>query len=155
MATRKPRSKKDDGQLIPFEVAEEKKQVEAHKLRMRGTPWAVIAEQVGYASAAVAIMETRRYISKLAIYVDHDQRQEALQLELARLDTMQESQWDAALGGDLQAFDRVLKVMVHRSKLLGLDTTADTKTTNTTIVVTGDTSQYVDRLKTVIGELDA
>jgi len=152
MATKKP--KKSDGQLVPYDVSDENKQVEAHKLRLRGTPWDVIAQQVGYASGAVAMMETRRYISKLSLYVDHEQRQEALQMELARLDTLQESYWDAAVTGDLQSFDRVLKVMVHRAKLLGLDTTTDSKTTNTTIVVTGDTSQYVDRLKTVIGEID-
>lgn len=40
--------------------------------------------------------------------------------ELASLEEMQRSLWDKAVEGHLQTVDRVLKIMEHRAKLLGL-----------------------------------
>ena len=34
---------------------------------------------------------------------------------------MHEAIWEAALDGDLRAIDRVLRIMEHRAKLLGLE----------------------------------
>lgn len=46
---------------------------------------------------------------------------EIRQLEADRLDRLQVSVWAKAMRGDLGAFDRVIKVMERRAKLLGLD----------------------------------
>ena len=42
-------------------------------------------------------------------------------LELQRLDRMLRALWEAAIHGDPQAIDRVLKIMQRRAKMLGLD----------------------------------
>lgn len=47
-------------------------------------------------------------------------------LELRRLDRLQRAYWRAALEGDKQAADRVIRIMEHRAKLLGLDKLTDT-----------------------------
>lgn len=46
---------------------------------------------------------------------------EVLQLELDRLDALQEAVWVKAIDGDLQAWDRVMRAMERRAKYLGLD----------------------------------
>lgn len=46
---------------------------------------------------------------------------EIRQLEADRLDRLQVAVWSKALRGDLGAFDRVIKVMERRARLLGLD----------------------------------
>ena len=48
-------------------------------------------------------------------------RLEALRLEEARLDDLQEGIWDKALAGDSRAVEVALKVLERRAKLLGLD----------------------------------
>lgn len=40
--------------------------------------------------------------------------------ELAALDALQSSIWGAAIGGDLPTIDRLMKILEHRAKLLGL-----------------------------------
>ena len=40
---------------------------------------------------------------------------------MARLETLLEAIWDAACRGELQAIDRVLRVLDRQAKLLGLD----------------------------------
>jgi hypothetical protein len=45
----------------------------------------------------------------------------ALRQELDRLDAMLRACWSKAIGGDMKAVDRVLKISERRSKLLGLD----------------------------------
>ena len=44
-----------------------------------------------------------------------------LQLELDRLDALMRAYWDAALAGDGEAADRVLRIMDRRARYLGLD----------------------------------
>lgn len=153
-----PRKKKevavrDDGQLIR---AEERKQVdfdrafEAHKLRMAGYPWKVVAEQVGYANDQTAIVEVRAYLQRAALEMDDQRRAEALAMELDRLDTLQAAVWPAALGGDVKAVDSALRVMSLRAKLLGFDGNQERATTvHKTLVVAGTSEQYVQALKAI------
>jgi hypothetical protein len=44
-----------------------------------------------------------------------------LQMELDRLDALQRAYWDAAIAGDGEAADRVLRIMDRRARYLGLD----------------------------------
>lgn len=147
-----PRKKKSDGDIVPYIVPDEKKAYEAHKLRIKGVPWDVIAPQVGFSSAAEASNKTGKYLTKLTAIASKEQRAESLTLELVRLDQLQESIWDSAVGGDMQAIDRVLKVMDKREKLLGLDITNEKTTGNQTILVMGDSTQYIQRLREVSGD---
>jgi hypothetical protein len=43
------------------------------------------------------------------------------QLETMRLDALQESLWDAATSGDARAVDQVVRIIMARVRLLGLD----------------------------------
>jgi transcriptional regulator len=42
-------------------------------------------------------------------------------VEVSRLDAMLNSVWDAAMRGNLNVIDRIIKIMERRAKLLGLD----------------------------------
>ncbi|MGV7222960.1 MAG: hypothetical protein ACQ9MH_15700 [Nitrospinales bacterium] len=57
-------------------------------------------------------------------------------MESERLDQLHRGCWDAAIGGDLYAIDRALKIMERRSKLFGLD--APNKIAQTNIADTED-----------------
>jgi hypothetical protein len=46
------------------------------------------------------------------------------EIELMRLDKLQQPYWTRALKGDVDALDRVLKIMERRAKMLGLDAPA-------------------------------
>ena len=52
--------------------------------------------------------------------------EDVLELEKQRLDSLLYSVWDEAIDGDRGAFDRALRVLERRAKLLGID--APTKT---------------------------
>jgi hypothetical protein len=49
---------------------------------------------------------------------------EVLKIELARLDTLQQSYWDAAVQGGYDALKAVLEIMKRRAMYLGLDAPA-------------------------------
>jgi len=55
-------------------------------------------------------LEQKRYAIETVLYLD-----------LERLDTLLAAVWDTAIGGDLDAVDRALKIMQQRAKLLGLE----------------------------------
>src|SRR5262245_7146320 len=93
------------------------RQTEALRLRQSGHTFAKIAAALGYSDPGCA------RDAVLAALRDNvtEPNAEMRALELARLDALHEALWEKALGGDLPAVDRVLKVMERRSKMLGLD----------------------------------
>ncbi len=48
-----------------------------------------------------------------------------IDLELAKLDALEEKAWEHITDGELSAIDRVLRSMERRAKLLGLDKTGE------------------------------
>ena len=84
--------------------------------RMRGATFREIAKQLGVPRSTVH----RDYRQAIARWVT-PLAEEARDLELARLDRLQDSRWQKALDGDDAAMDRVLKIMAQRRALLGLD----------------------------------
>lgn len=48
-----------------------------------------------------------------------------IDLELAKLDALEEKAWEHITDGELSAIDRVLRAMERRAKLLGLDKTGE------------------------------
>lgn len=155
-AAKKTVAVRNDGQLVPEEVKDSldaEKAYEAHKLRLAGYPWKIVAEQVGYANDQVAIVEVRAYLQKASLQMDEQRKAEALAMELDRLDTLQAALWPAAMGGDVRAVDSALRVMTLRAKLLGFDVAGEKGTTiNKTLVVAGNTEQYVQALKAIAEE---
>jgi hypothetical protein len=92
----------------------------AVRLRIEGKSWQEIADLLGYDSKGGACKDVSRAlqaaITDLALPLE-----EYRQLELDRLDAMQEALWPKVLDGDTKAIDTALRLMDRRAKLLGLD----------------------------------
>lgn len=92
----------------------------AVQLRIAGKSWAAIAQALGYDSKASAYTDVRRAlekaVTKLAIPLEAHR-----QLELDRLDAMQNALWPKVLDADTKSIDTALRLMDRRARLLGLD----------------------------------
>ena len=88
---------------------------QAMKLRRAGLSYAQIADamKIGRDEAAVLVREEIGLTSIASETTD-----EAVQIELERLDALQAALWPAAIGGDTQAQDRILRIMARRESLL-------------------------------------
>jgi hypothetical protein len=73
----------------------------------------------GWDSRYVA-KDIQRALQKVRSEVDA-KASDLLRMELRRLDALQAAFYSKALGGDAEAFDRVLKAMRRRAKYMGLD----------------------------------
>ena len=124
----------------------------AYKQRQSGASWEQIAEDNGYSSADSAMTAVNTYLQRSALSQSEEWRREALQLELDRFDSLNVIAWDQAMAGDLRAVDTVLKIMGHRAKLLQLDVPTNTNDGMRTLIVMGDTEEYVKSLKQVATE---
>lgn len=88
-------------------------------LRIAGATFEQIGDQLGVSTQAAhklvttALEETRRITGEAA--------EQLRQTELTRLDALQTALWSDAVKGDVQAVDRILKIMQRRAMLLGLD----------------------------------
>lgn len=131
--------------------AEADKAYRAYQLHRSGMDWEEVAEKIGYASVMSAQVEVRQYITRAAVQMDNAKKEEVLHLELSRLDALQSAVWDDAMGGDTKAVDSVLKIINTRAKLLGLDMVAQNSgnVTNNTVVVTGNTEDFIQSLNLV------
>ena len=132
----------------------------AIKLRIAGATWEQVSDKLGYASASSAYNSVKKHIQRLYDF-DEDFVGEVVQLDLARLDAMQLVLWEKATRhGDVQAVDRILRVMEMRHKLLGVGQRGGNTTninvegeTPQVLVISGDTEdEYVARLKELRGE---
>ena len=142
-----PSEIRDDG--LP--VISEDKGYSAYQLKKAGHDWNEIAKIVGYANGKVAAVEVRRYVTEVATILTKEQREEVLSLELDRLDSLLNAVWDNAMTGDTKAVDSALRVINTRAKLLGLELLSQTagNVTNNTVVVTGNTEDFIRSLKAV------
>lgn len=97
--------------------AAERRKIVAEEL-MRGLPYREIAKNVGVSAATItqdfkAIMDAWRDVYAREI-------DEWVRLQLARADKMIDAMWDNAMAGDEKAVDRVIKLMEHQERLLGI-----------------------------------
>lgn len=90
------------------------------ELRRAGATFETIANTLGLSHRSDAAKICKRAMARPLI----EPARELRQLEATRLDELQYAVWNKALNGDLDAFDRVLKVMERRAKLFGLDHSA-------------------------------
>jgi hypothetical protein len=132
------------------------KAYQAYRMNLEGQDWDSIARTLGYKTGRSAQVEVREYITKAAVQMDMARREEVLDIEMRRLDALQAAVWPSAMDGDTKAVDSVLRVMGHRAKLLGLELVAQTQgaVTNNTVVVTGDTQEFIRSLRLVDGNVD-
>ncbi len=101
------------------------RQRKALELRRAGAQFDAIATQLGYASPGAAHVAVDSALKRTL----QEPADAVRRLEVDRLDRLFLAWWPAALQGDAEACDRVLKIMARRAKLQGLD--APTKNTLT------------------------
>jgi hypothetical protein len=91
----------------------------AFDMKLQGCRNEDIANALGL---SVETVRTRIYDELAVITEEVETSREMFRaLEVARLEMLQTGLWTKATNGDLDAIDRVLKIMDRRSKLLGLD----------------------------------
>jgi hypothetical protein len=124
----------------------------AFELRKAGVSYEKIAERVGYKNANTAANAVSRTLKRSRKHVDTD---DMVNMELSRLDALQAVAWRRAKEGDLPAIDRILKIMERRAHYLGLDTQQPQQDIHqTTVVIGGNQSQYIESLKAVRQEIN-
>jgi hypothetical protein len=125
---------------------------QGYELKKQGKTWGEVARIVGYDSPAAARVETTRWLTSVAVNSSIERREEILELELERLDSLLSAVWDQAMDGDTKAVDSALKVINTRAKLLSLDQLTATSVTQNfnTVVVDGSSSKdFISQLKLV------
>lgn len=123
----------------------EERRQRALEMRRTGATFEQIARKLDYRNPA----EAARDITKMLTSVVRETSEEVRAVELARLDGLMVTLWPSARRGDLQAVDRVLKVMERRAKLLGLDAAQKHE------IVTQDAiEQEIKRLETEMSKND-
>lgn len=99
------------------QVSSRERECQAIELRKAGHTYQHIAEQLGWSNASGAEHAVKRALMRTIQEPADDLRT----LECLRLDTLLSGVWQKAIGGNLQAIDRVLAILSRRAKLLGLD----------------------------------
>lgn len=133
-----------------------------HELRQQGKSWPAIAKELGHVSGNSAQRARERYLQRAGLELSKEKREQALGEEIERLDTLQVGFWEAATLGwplpgpdertlpDVKAAEVILKIITLRSRLLGLEEPDTSGVSVRTVLVTGDTEQYVATLKKLI-----
>lgn len=138
----------DDGQLIPVSdiSTREERAYRAYQMRLSGMQWQEIVYRCEYVGIGEAKAEVDGLLRKATQIASDDRKREVLELELGRLDALQNAIWGMAISGDLKAVDTTLKIMAHRARILALG--EETAASTTTVVVTSE--KYVETLQGVI-----
>jgi hypothetical protein len=90
---------------------------QAMDLRKAGATFHQIATQLGYRDGGGARKAVVRALSRIPNEAAVDMRA----MDSERLDRLLLAVWKDALGGDLKAMDRALRILDQRAKLLGLN----------------------------------
>lgn len=105
------------GKTSPRRVSAVVRQTLALNLRLQGLKYDEIAKKAGYATASAACLAVQTAMADLP----KEAAEEVRQMELTRLDALQNAIWIRAMRGEGYAIDRILDIMGRRHKLLGLD----------------------------------
>ena len=89
---------------------------QALELRLAGASYRQIAVRLG-----VSLPVAWRHLQAALHETLEEPTQDVRQTELLRLDRLMMAHWPQAIGGDVAAADRVIKIMDRRARLLGLD----------------------------------
>jgi Homeodomain-like domain len=88
----------------------------AIQLRAAGRTYQQIATELGYANRGTVCRIVSDALSSQTVEAVDELRS----LEVARLDKLQLALWPAAVEGDLQAVSLIIRIIMARSRLLGL-----------------------------------
>jgi orotate phosphoribosyltransferase-like protein len=120
--------------------------VRAYEMRASGASWWDIAEDLGVSENQAANLVAHK-IAAAARLVDEGYKRTLLAMEIERLDRLQQTLWDRALGGELRAVDQILRIITTRAKILGLEHATTNNVTNNTVVVAGNSEEYIAALQ--------
>lgn len=93
------------------------KHAKALELRRAGLTYDEIAQRVGYANRTSA----RRAVENALAKITREPAEQLLKLQLEQLNDMWRGIYGPAIGGDVYAIDRALKIMERTGKLAGVD----------------------------------
>lgn len=146
--------KRPDGQLgTELQPANPDSAYHAWKLAQEGLDWSIIAERSGYANAQTARVMVRAYIQGTMLEMSQEDRQVVRAIELGRLDELTATYWPTAIRGDLKHAEFVLKAILTRTRLLGLDTLHEkTGSSTKTIIIPVGEGNYEEALKQIVEE---
>ncbi len=105
------------GLTSPEAIERAKRRSNALELRGAKVTFEDIAERLGYSSAQHAHRDVMKGINDLV----ETPAKEVVAEELAALERVQQTLWPLVRRGDLNAVDRLLRVMERRARYLGLD----------------------------------
>lgn len=92
------------------------RQKKALAMRLAGATLREISDALG-----VDLSTISRDIQRALADIPREEADALRKIEVQRLDRLQRAVWTKALGGDLSAVDRAVKIVDRRAKLLGLD----------------------------------
>ena len=99
-----------------------------------GATYEEAAKQAGYATRSGAYKAFWKAVDGREADAVDDLRT----LEVSRLDALQVALWDEAMNGDIKAVNAVLRIILQRSRLLGLDKPGAWKAEPETVVLSPD-----------------
>ena len=111
------------------------KRARAVELMSEGKSYDQIAREVGFAHRGSAHRADSKALAERTVEAVDDLRQ----IELDRLDRLQESLWPKAMDGDLQAVITILRITDRRIRLLGLQKDTGVEDDRPTTLVMGPT----------------
>jgi hypothetical protein len=151
--------RKHIGPLSPGRVRAAERRRDALNLRAAGANFRQIAESLG-----ISVAQAYNDVSSAMAEVTRPAAEEALALDLERLDAMQMSLWPAVRSGDIQAVTAVTRIVELRQRLFGnLRSAGVTVNANVppplpdgaVIMIGGSKSEYIAGLRAARGELTA
>lgn len=135
---------------VPAEIVlEASREYRAYLAHQQGKNWAEIAVQENYATPTAARESVRRYLAEGRVLAQDYTKAEMLALEIATINKMQASIWDAAVAGKLPAVAMVLNCVGMRMKYLRLDEDNDMADQARTVVVHAEDGAYLATLERV------
>lgn len=146
----KPRTLSSVSAKNAAKLMEEQNQLamEALKLRRGGLDWWDIAERLRV-TPKVAKEAVASGIKAAAELVDTASKAELLQMEVLRIDSLQQANWQAAMNGDVRAGAFILSLIKERVSMLGLDSQEVNTLTVNTVVVPGASEEYIAALRAI------
>lgn len=124
---------------------------EAYQKKLAGWSLAEIAEDMGYSSAHVVARAITERLEFEASFLENSERKTIIALELARLDMQTKALWESAMYGDIRANLALLAISEKRMKWSGADLIDAAAGQQTVLVVGGDETAYLDKLKSMSG----
>ena len=97
------------------------RRVKAVELKTAGLTYAQVAQELGYTSRGTAYNVVTKALREQTAEAVGDLRS----FENARLDALQQALWDAAMTGDIQAVNSIVRIVAARVRLNGLQPARD------------------------------